>query len=228
MRGGRVTESDRDKTKRGPRRFGWRLFFVLSASLIALAVPGLWLVHTALVSWNSAAPYTDADMTHFDGVHPKALKALDALRERSGRRWTVTSAKRPKKLNIKVGGASKSMHLSGRAFDLRVPHWARERFYEDAKAAGFKGFGWGEGQVHVDIRGRSEWWSYTGGTYIGAPKKWDHLYKAPATFIEEVSSKAPKSKRPAGVYSLKARTVHAFRTLKWDIYMCARDLGVID
>ena len=125
-------------------------------------------------------------MTHFEGVHPKALKALDALRERSGRRWTVTSAKRPKKLNTKVGGASKSMHLSGRAFDLRVPHWARERFYEDAKAAGFKGFGWGEGQVHVDIRGRSEWWSYTGGTYIGGPKKWDHLYKAPATFIEEV------------------------------------------
>ena len=93
MGGGRVTESDRDRTKRGPRRLGWCLFFVLSASLIGLAVPGLWLAHTALVSWNSAAPYTDADMTYFDGVHPKALKALDALRERSGRRWTVMSAK---------------------------------------------------------------------------------------------------------------------------------------
>ena len=223
-----MTQSEPGTSKRAPRRFSWRLVLLISAALVCLAVPGLWVAHTGLVSWNSGAPYSKADMTHFDGVHPKALKALDALRERSGRRWTVMSAKRPKKLNTKVGGVSNSYHLSGMAFDLRVPHWARERFYEHAKAAGFKGFGWGEGQVHVDIREQSEWWSYTGGKDIGAPKKWDHLYKAPATFIEEVSSKAPASKRPAGVYSLKARTVNAFRTLKWDIYMFARDLGVID
>ena len=192
----------------------------------ALSQPALWTLHSLWLSVGSSAPYTASDIPDYDQVHPKALEALEELRERRARRWTVTSAHRSSSHNRAVKGASKSMHLSGKAFDIRVPHWARESFYEHAKASGFRGFGWGAGQVHIDIRAQEGWWSYDAGKHVGGLKKWAHLYKAPESFRQAVEESRPKGARGSGDDTLRERGAQHWKTLKWDTMMLCRDLGL--
>ena len=46
------------------------------------------------------------------------LRTLDKLRYNSGERMNITSSYRSPEYNASVGGASKSMHLHGRAVDI--------------------------------------------------------------------------------------------------------------
>lgn len=77
-------------------------------------------------------------------INYKALDALQSLRSMWRRPITVASAFRCPFHNGKVGGAPKSKHITGQAFDIRTGQYADSAvvaliYY--ATKAGFQGFG---------------------------------------------------------------------------------------
>ena len=143
--------------------------FLLAARLAPHRVPGLWRL-----------PYTASELG--DGMDPATAAALDSVRQCTQRRYRLRSGWRSEETNRRVGGASNSQHLHGRAVDLTVPHSHRDTLYACARAAGFTGFGWGSRTTHLD-RGPARWWTYDdrGRARSGAAAM-AHLHKAPASF----------------------------------------------
>ena len=85
-------------------------------------------------------------------VDEKALDCLQAMRNNIGVPLVLNSAYRSEAYNKSVGGAPKSQHLLGRAFDIRItPNVTREEIKYHAKEAGFTGIGDYDTFVHVDI-----------------------------------------------------------------------------
>lgn len=77
-------------------------------------------------------------------INYKALDSLQRLRTNWRRPLTVTSAFRDPEYNKRVGGASKSKHLTGQAFDINMKGQsdaAVVSFIYYAVRAGFTGFG---------------------------------------------------------------------------------------
>jgi hypothetical protein len=71
----------------------------------------------------------------------------------------ITSAYRSKAHNAAVGGAQESMHMQGKAFDVRMDNHDPAEFEAAAREVGFTGFGYypKQGFMHIDI-GRSRTW----------------------------------------------------------------------
>lgn len=92
-------------------------------------------------------------------INEKALDKLQALRDQLGVPLIVHSAYRSPDYNRKVGGAKRSMHLHGAAFDISMANHDPESFKAAARAAGFTGFGFCPRQnfMHIDI-GRARHW----------------------------------------------------------------------
>lgn len=97
-------------------------------------------------------------------VNYKALDALQRLRSMWRRPMYVGSAYRDAKHNAAVGGAKESLHLSGRAFDIRMQGYsdaAVVSFIYHATLAGFTGFGMyldrTNAFIHIDT-GRPRTW----------------------------------------------------------------------
>lgn len=87
-----------------------------------------------------------------------ALDRLQAMREDLGVPMTINSAYRSPKYNKRVGGAPKSVHMTGRAFDVAITEkLTREMIHKAAKKAGFKGFGDYNTFVHIDT-GKARYW----------------------------------------------------------------------
>ena len=91
-------------------------------------------------------------------VDPDFIAMLDALREEMGEAVRVTSGCRSVEHNNKVGGSTKSYHITTplspcRAADIAVPngHY-RYRLIDFAIKLGFGGIGVYEKHVHVDNR----------------------------------------------------------------------------
>jgi zinc D-Ala-D-Ala carboxypeptidase len=79
---------------------------------------------------------------------------LQSLRNRLGRPIIITSAYRSPAHNARVGGAPRSRHLQGIAFDVRMDNHDPEAFIAQARAVGFHGIGTYPRQnfVHIDAR----------------------------------------------------------------------------
>jgi zinc D-Ala-D-Ala carboxypeptidase len=92
-------------------------------------------------------------------INGPALDKLQALRDQLGVPLIVHSAYRSPAYNQKVGGAKRSMHLQGAAFDISMANHDPESFEAAARAVGFAGFGFYPRQnfMHVDI-GRARQW----------------------------------------------------------------------
>lgn len=92
-------------------------------------------------------------------VNEDALDLLQALRRALGRPMIVNSGYRSPEHNKRVGGAPKSMHLEGRAFDISMANHDPAEFIKAAKAAGFTGFGTypRSGFVHIDTGPVRSW-----------------------------------------------------------------------
>lgn len=86
-----------------------------------------------------------------------AVSRLDWLRHTLGRPVIITSAYRSALHNARVGGAPKSMHKQGRAFDIVLAGHNRSDLVSQAKQAGFTGFGYYNTFLHVDT-GRARRW----------------------------------------------------------------------
>ena len=70
-------------------------------------------------------------------LHPEALDRLQALRDRLGKPLIVRSAYRTPEHNRRVGGAPRSKHMEGMAFDISMANHDPQAFIAAAEAVGF-------------------------------------------------------------------------------------------
>lgn len=82
---------------------------------------------------------------------------LQAIREYFGAAVTINSAYRTEEWNRKQGGASKSYHLTGQAFDIVVKGHTPQEVARYAQELGIKGIIRYNGFVHVDSRATKYW-----------------------------------------------------------------------
>ena len=97
---------------------------------------------------------------------PVFLDALEAVREAVARPLAVNSGRRCRLHNAAVGGAPLSLHAHAVAADVSVAGWdgeARAGLLAAARAAGFRGIGYGRSFLHLDRRVRPAQWDYAGG-----------------------------------------------------------------
>lgn len=92
-------------------------------------------------------------------IDTEAMDKLQELRTFLGKPILVTSAYRSPEHNRAVGGAKKSQHLLGRAFDCMMTNHDPAAFEAAARHVGFTGFGFYEKHnfIHIDIGPEREW-----------------------------------------------------------------------
>ncbi len=92
-------------------------------------------------------------------LHPEALDKLQALRDRLGKPLIVRSAYRSPEHNRNVGGAQRSKHMDGTAFDIAMTNHDPAAFEAAARAVGFLGFGYypRSNFMHIDLGPARQW-----------------------------------------------------------------------
>ena len=92
-------------------------------------------------------------------LNEPALDRLQALRDRLGKPLIVRSAYRSPQHNRAVGGATRSKHLDGAAFDIAMANHDPVAFEAAAREVGFLGFGFypRSGFMHVDLGPARQW-----------------------------------------------------------------------
>jgi len=92
-------------------------------------------------------------------VNEPALDKLQALRERLGKPLIVRSAYRSPEHNRAVGGAIRSKHMDGAAFDIAMSNHDPVAFEAAAREVGFLGYGFypRSGFMHVDLGPARQW-----------------------------------------------------------------------
>lgn len=92
-------------------------------------------------------------------------KNLQVLRDEVKKPIKITSGYRPAELNAKVGGASKSRHITGQAADFKIEGYTPKQvaaIIEKLIAAGKMkqgGIGTYSTWVHYDVRGTAARWA---------------------------------------------------------------------
>ncbi|UWL61647.1 D-Ala-D-Ala carboxypeptidase family metallohydrolase [Brucella pseudintermedia] len=92
-------------------------------------------------------------------INEEALDKLQALRDRLGKPLIVRSAYRSPAHNRAVGGAPRSKHMDGMAFDIAMANHDPVAFEAAARAVGFLGFGYypRSGFMHIDLGPARQW-----------------------------------------------------------------------
>jgi len=92
--------------------------------------------------------FTQKEVADLD---PAFARRLDRAREKAGVPFKITSGRRTKARNARLGGAKRSSHLTGHGVDLRARS-GRVRFaiVRGLILAGFTRIGVYNGHVHVD------------------------------------------------------------------------------
>ncbi len=92
-------------------------------------------------------------------INEEALDKLQALRDRLGKPLIVRSAYRSPAHNRAVGGAPRSKHMDGTAFDIAMTNHDPVAFEAAARAVGFLGFGYypRSGFMHIDLGPARQW-----------------------------------------------------------------------
>ncbi|EJV6228549.1 DUF882 domain-containing protein [Salmonella enterica] len=96
-----------------------------------------------------------------DTVDAELLAILEDVREHFGKPVIINSANRCPAHNKRVGGASKSVHLTGKAADIVVKGVAPDivHAYLTAKYSGKYGIGKYKTFTHVDSRSKESRWN---------------------------------------------------------------------
>lgn len=98
-------------------------------------------------------------------IVPEAMDCLQALRNLIYQPVAINSAYRCPFHNVKVGGAPRSHHRVGDAFDISIRGMIDNQkmvLVERAKIAGFTGFGFYGTFLHVDLGKPRKWHSRAG------------------------------------------------------------------
>ncbi|MCL7466351.1 D-Ala-D-Ala carboxypeptidase family metallohydrolase [Phaeovulum sp. NW3] len=92
-------------------------------------------------------------------IDTEALDKLQALRDRLGKPLIIRSAYRSPEHNRRVGGAPRSKHMDGTAFDIAMANHDPVAFEAAAREVGFLGFGYypRSGFMHIDLGPARSW-----------------------------------------------------------------------
>ncbi|MCL7465520.1 D-Ala-D-Ala carboxypeptidase family metallohydrolase [Phaeovulum sp. NW3] len=92
-------------------------------------------------------------------IDTEALDKLQALRDRLGKPLIIRSAYRSPEHNRRVGGAPRSKHMDGTAFDIAMENHDPVAFEAAAREVGFLGFGYypRSGFMHIDLGPARSW-----------------------------------------------------------------------
>ena len=92
-------------------------------------------------------------------IDPPSMDRLQTLRNNLARPMVITSAYRSAAHNKAVGGASASLHMEGKAFDVVVGNHDPHAFIAAARTAGFTGIGTypRQGFIHIDTGPARVW-----------------------------------------------------------------------
>ena len=93
-------------------------------------------------------------------VDVKALDILLRARLLADKPFKINSAYRSRLHNARVGGAPKSAHRSGIAFDIALAGHDRKKLLRFCQEAGFGSFGLYKTFLHVDTRRGRRWGSW--------------------------------------------------------------------
>lgn len=117
----------------------------------------------------------DGKVADIKNLNPAFKNKLVQLQQKLGKNLIVNSGYRDPDRNRSVGGAKNSQHLSKNAVDLQWPKNAtiqeKQQIIATAKSLGFKGFGIGNGILHLDT-GRGRFWGYKNGKPTGNIPGW--------------------------------------------------------
>lgn len=107
-------------------------------------------------------------MAAMSNMSPQALAAWEQLNATWGKPLTVNSAYRDPAQNAAAGGAKRSQHMHGNAFDVSTAGLSpadRAALVQAANSAGFTGYGGYNNSLHLDVGPRRTWGAdYTGAT----------------------------------------------------------------
>ncbi len=95
-------------------------------------------------------------------VNPQALDVLLRARLLADRPFRILSAYRSPRHNALVGGAPKSAHKDGIAFDIALAGHEPDELLAVCRAAGFGSFGKYNTFLHVDLREGRRWGKWKG------------------------------------------------------------------
>ena len=90
-------------------------------------------------------------------IDQDAMEKLQWARSTLGRALVVSSAYRDPIHNARVGGAPRSSHKAGHAFDLGLSGHDRHGLLTVCRSAGFSGFGFYQTFLHVDCGPARQW-----------------------------------------------------------------------
>lgn len=102
----------------------------------------------------------------YNMLQVRPMFALDALRGILGHSIGINSGYRTPAHNKAVGGAPRSQHLDGNAFDVNTSGWTKEQrrnLIISARKLGFTGIGIAQTFLHVDMAPRTAAWIYVDG-----------------------------------------------------------------
>lgn len=108
----------------------------------------------------------------YNMVQVRPMFALDALRGLLGHSLRINSGYRTPEHNKAVGGAPRSQHLDGNAFDISTSGWTHEQRRDlaiYARKLGFCGIGMGKTFIHIDMAPRDAAWIYVGNGQQAIP-----------------------------------------------------------
>lgn len=90
-------------------------------------------------------------------VNHDAISKLDEMRRIVGKPFIITSAYRDPLHNARVGGAPRSYHKRGMAFDILLAGHDKDELKVAAMQAGFGGIAFARSFLHVDTGPRRTW-----------------------------------------------------------------------
>lgn len=91
----------------------------------------------------------------------EAMDALERAREALGEPFIILSAYRDPLHNARVGGAPRSRHKVGDAFDIALRNHRKHELLEACRAAGFTGTGFYQTFLHVDLGPKRSWGTWS-------------------------------------------------------------------
>jgi uncharacterized protein YcbK (DUF882 family) len=117
------------------------------------------LVPEVIWRWYSFQPKEIA--SRMDGsllINFSAMDKLQSARELANRPFYINSAYRDEMHNSMIGGSPRSYHLEGRAFDISLKNFEKDKLIKILENAGFTGFGVNYNSfVHCDDGKERRW-----------------------------------------------------------------------
>lgn len=92
-------------------------------------------------------------------IDDRLVGFLQKIRDHFGRPIIITSGYRPAAYNKSVNGATSSLHIEGRAADIRIDGISPKVLAAYCKSIGIKGIGTYADFVHIDTRENAYYWN---------------------------------------------------------------------